>query len=165
MEWTITSLVGLSLLGMIIIGLAWRHFRGVRFAITQHTVHCPLRDHDARLAVRTKYTAAGRQRHVDVTACSLQHREPIIPSNRVVWVPDLPYSDLRFQAGKPEPIHVGGVPCRKTCLPLLNLADGKGIIGQQRCVFGVMDCPELAREATHNAASETSSLQTPWSYV
>ena len=165
MEWTTISFVGLPLLGVIIIGLLWRHFRGARFSITQQTVHCPLHDQDAHLAVRTKYTASGRQRHVDVTACSLRHREPVVPPKRVVWVPDLPYSDLRFQAGKPTPIHIGEVPCRKDCLHLLNLADGKGVMGKKRCVFGVMDCPELVREATDNTASETSALRAPWSYI
>lgn len=164
MEWTIISLVSLSLLGGIG-GLLWRYFRGTRIDTTRHTVHCPLSDHSANLAVRTKFQSQGRRRHVDVTACSLHPQEPIIPPERVVWVPDLPYSDLRFEKGNPTPIHIGGVPCRKECLHILNLGEGHGVIGQKRCVFGVMDCPELAREAACKTAAESSGVRTPWSYV
>ncbi len=158
------AIMSLFLLG-VTVWFVWRHFREVRFITTRHTVHCPLYDYSAHLNVRTKFQPQMGPRHVDVGSCSLQHQEPISPPQKVVWVPDLPYSDLRFQKGQPAPIHVGDVPCRKDCLHLLNLAEGHCEIGQKRCIFGVMDSPELAREAARNTDSESSTLQMPWTYA
>ncbi len=160
MEWILISLFLLSGIGWWI----WRHYRIVPFATTHHTVDCPLHNQSADIAVHTKFKRAGSQRHVDVTSCSLHYQGPITPPEKVVWVPDLPYSNLRFQKGNPAPIHVREVPCRKGCLHLLNQAEGDGIITQKRCVFGVMDCSELARKAAPKTASESSALRTPWSY-
>ncbi len=163
MEWSIIILISLVLLevGWVL----WYYFQGVRFATTQHTVHCPLHDHSATLTVDTKFQDRWSRRHVDVATCSLQHQEPVVLPERVMWVPDVPYSDLCFQKAKPTPTHIGGVTCRKDCLRILNLAEGHGAIGQKRCIFGVMDSPELAREAARNTASEPSTLHTPWTYI
>ncbi len=161
MEFTIISLFLFGGVGWLL----WRHFRGIHFTTTQQRVHCPLHNHSAHVAVRTKLQPQEGPRYVNVTTCSLQNQEPVSPPERLVWVPDLPYSDLRFQKSKPLPIHIGGVSCRKDCLHILNLAEGHGEIGQRRGVLGVMDSPELSREAACKTDSESSTLQTTWTYV
>ena len=128
MKWSSINHTRIPLLGRIY-GLLMRCHRERRFAVTRHTVRCPLHDCNATLTARSRLRTKRRLRHADIRACSLLPVRPVVPPSEIVWAPDPPYYDLHLRETEQSPRYTPKVWCRKKyCLRLLSDAVETGRI-------------------------------------
>lgn len=141
MNWIVVA--GFIVVGSIGLLLLWSR-RQRRLTLTQHTVHCPVHDCRASVAVRTDPIAVPSGRYVDVNACSLLPPRAFVRPARTAHFPDMsPPDPYVYETG--QACHSEQIACPKRCLLVLNAAESGGA-EPIRCASGMSDSLELARQ-------------------
>jgi hypothetical protein len=149
MVWTTLSLMGILLMGGVG-ALLWQRQRARWLVLTRQTVRCPLYDCQATTVVRTNPLVQPGRQHVDVASCSLHPETLVTLPEKMVYVTDSSYDRLYPQALGRYPRSTLGVPCRKNCLAILNMAVDSCAMQPVRCTSEAHSGPDLAQQATHN---------------
>jgi hypothetical protein len=145
--------VGLTLLGATLIGglwaLAWRWQRARRLRITHRSVHCPLHDCHASVAVHTDPAARSSRQYVDVAVCSLLSGAAIALPERISYLADFPPEKVRLEPARS--VYTATVSCRQPCVFVLNESAGSTPLQPLACASGISDAAELSRQVVGNA--------------
>jgi hypothetical protein len=127
-----------------------RQRRRDRLSITHHDVLCPEYGCRAEIAVQTDPGAQSCAQHVEVATCSLFSDAAYSLPERTGYLPDAPAWRVRLDPPRATPVAAAGVPCRQSCLFVLNRTAVAG------AAQAVPDTPlmgssmELARQAVDN---------------
>lgn len=135
-----------------------------QYSVQQQRVRCPQYDCEATIATRVRLQSRKRARHVRVETCSLFANQPAALKAQIRGVPDLPNPALILGRGEALPRYVIGVPCRQTCLPLINGDLDHEPSRQRGLMMGMYDCLEVERDVDHKTNTASTPLRSPQSF-
>ena len=142
--------IGLSLLAIVVGGIAlllWRRSRRQRLQVTHHCLRCPIEGDRAEVAVATDPAAPSARQYLAVTSCSLRSDAAIGLPERVAYLGDGPPCRVLLDPARSYPLYSGEVSCRQPCVGVLNATAVSGTPLPLRCRSGVSDAITLAEQA------------------